>query len=107
MEISDAQQERFLKAYDVTKLLLEDFKIFPRTEQEEQQVFPAVRKAFDDDRVTRLGGALRVAKAVAPTRAHPAAPKTPPGNLVAVVVAGVVDRARDVAQAAVDRVRNH
>ncbi|MCY1022120.1 ATP-binding protein [Pyxidicoccus sp. MSG2] len=37
LEISDAQQERFLKAYDVTKLLLEDFKIFPRTAQEEQQ----------------------------------------------------------------------
>lgn len=34
LELSDAQQERFLKAYDVTKLLLEDFKIYPTTEDE-------------------------------------------------------------------------
>ena len=34
LDMSDAQQERFLKAYDVTKLLLEDFGIFPTNEQE-------------------------------------------------------------------------
>ncbi|NTX16497.1 DUF853 family protein [Myxococcus sp. CA051A] len=37
LDMSDAQQERFLKAYDVTKLLLEDFKIFPLSDQEKQQ----------------------------------------------------------------------
>jgi uncharacterized protein len=36
LDLSEAQQERFHKAYDVTKLLLEDFKIFPRNEQEYQ-----------------------------------------------------------------------
>ncbi|GEN09149.1 hypothetical protein SAMN05443572_105403 [Myxococcus fulvus] len=35
--LSDAQQERFLKAYDVTKQLLEDFKIFPQTDEEKRQ----------------------------------------------------------------------
>ncbi|WP_342374558.1 DUF853 family protein [Myxococcus stipitatus] len=34
LEMSDAQQERFLKAYDVTKMLLEDFNIFPTTPEE-------------------------------------------------------------------------
>jgi hemerythrin superfamily protein len=79
--------------------------VLAHAEQEEQQVFPAVRKALDDNRLTQLGGALRAAKAIVPTRPHPAAPNTPPGNLVAGLVAGVVDRARDVAQAAVSRIR--
>jgi len=38
LDMSDAQQERFLKAYDVAKLLLEDFGIFPRTEEDRQKV---------------------------------------------------------------------
>nr|WP_276375527.1 ATP-binding protein [Corallococcus exercitus] len=38
LSMSDAQKERFLRAYDVTKLLLEDFKIFPRSEAEKQQI---------------------------------------------------------------------
>lgn len=37
LEMSDAQQERFLRAYDVTKLLLGDFKIFPSNEAESRQ----------------------------------------------------------------------
>jgi DNA helicase HerA-like ATPase len=37
LEMSDAQQERFLRAYDVTKLLLGDFKIFPANEAESRQ----------------------------------------------------------------------
>ncbi len=38
LDMSDAQRERFHKAYDVTKLLLEDFDIFPRTPEERRQV---------------------------------------------------------------------
>ncbi|RUO87141.1 ATP-binding protein [Corallococcus sp. AB018] len=38
LSMSDAQHERFLRAFDVTKLLLEDFKLFPRNEAERQQV---------------------------------------------------------------------
>ncbi len=34
LDMTAAQQERFLKAYDVTKVLLEDFRIFPTTEAE-------------------------------------------------------------------------
>ncbi|RKH25482.1 ATP-binding protein [Corallococcus sp. CA031C] len=37
LDMSDAQQERFLKAYDVTKVLLEDFKIFPTTEDQRKE----------------------------------------------------------------------
>ncbi|WP_241758103.1 ATP-binding protein [Myxococcus landrumensis] len=45
LEMSDAQQERFLKAYDVTKMLLEDFNIFPTTPDEH-------RAALDVDELT-------------------------------------------------------
>ncbi len=38
LDLSDAQQERFLKAYDVAKLVLERLQIFPATTQEKQQV---------------------------------------------------------------------
>ncbi|MDC0713607.1 ATP-binding protein [Stigmatella sp. ncwal1] len=38
LDMTDAQQERFLKAYDVTKLLLEDFGIFPKTPEDRQRV---------------------------------------------------------------------
>lgn len=38
LDMSEAQKERFLKAYDVTKLLLEDFKIFPKTDDQRRQV---------------------------------------------------------------------
>jgi uncharacterized protein len=38
LNMSDAQKERFLRAYDITKLLLEDFEIFPRNAQERDQI---------------------------------------------------------------------
>ncbi|NBD14126.1 DUF853 family protein [Corallococcus sp. c25j21] len=37
LELSDAQHERFIKAYDVTKLLLQDFKIFPTDKNDPEQ----------------------------------------------------------------------
>ncbi len=45
LEMSDAQQERFLRAYDVTKLLLSDFRIFPASDAE-------AREALEVDELT-------------------------------------------------------
>lgn len=45
LEMSDAQQERFLRAYDVTKLLLNDFGIFPSNDAE-------AREALEVDELT-------------------------------------------------------
>jgi hypothetical protein len=42
-----------------------------------------------------LGEKIRRAKAMAPTRPHPAAPDTPPANKLLAPGAGLVDRARD------------
>lgn len=38
LDLSDAQQQRFLKAYDITKLALERVGVFPANAQEKQQV---------------------------------------------------------------------
>jgi hypothetical protein len=38
LDMSTAQLERFLKAYDVTKILLEDFRIFPTNDADRRKV---------------------------------------------------------------------
>jgi uncharacterized protein len=38
LALTDAQQERFFKAYDVTKLVLERLQVFPANAQEKQQL---------------------------------------------------------------------
>jgi hypothetical protein len=48
-------------------------------------------------RLNELGTAMNKAKKAAPTRPHPNAPSTPPGNVVAGTVAAVVDKVRDAA----------
>ncbi|MFY0580234.1 ATP-binding protein [Cystobacter fuscus] len=52
--MTEAQQERFHKAYDVTKLLLEDFKIFPRNEQEHQRMLDVDEHSTGYPRMTLL-----------------------------------------------------
>jgi hemerythrin superfamily protein len=63
-------------------------------EEEEQELFPDVRKALGRKELAELGEALEKAKKTAPTRPHHRAPETPPGNLVAGSAAGVVDKAK-------------
>ena len=38
LDLNDAQQERFLKAYDIVKLALERFKVFPSNDKEKQRL---------------------------------------------------------------------
>jgi len=64
-------------------------------EEEEGEMFPKLAQALSSDRLDEMGSAMEGAKRMAPTRPHPLAPSTPPGNIVAGPVAGVVDRARD------------
>ena len=63
-------------------------------EEEESELFPDVRKALGRKELGELGEALEKAKKAAPTRPHPKAPDTPPGNLVAGPAAGMADKAR-------------
>ncbi len=64
-------------------------------EEEEGDLFPKLRAAASPEELRDLAGRIESAKRTAPTRPHPGAPNTPPGNVVAGAVAGVVDRIRD------------
>ncbi|MGH9266096.1 MAG: hemerythrin domain-containing protein [Acidimicrobiales bacterium] len=68
-------------------------------EEEESEFFPQVRKALGRKELAEVGEALEKAKKTAPTRPHPRAPDTPPGNLVAGAAAGVVDKVTTKAKA--------
>lgn len=63
--------------------------------EEEEELFPRLRAALDEDELARLGDAVRLAKRTAPTHPHPSTPDTPPLNLVGDPVIGLVDRVRD------------
>ncbi len=62
--------------------------------KEETEVFPALERSAAD-RLDALGAAYRAAKSVAPTRPHPNAPNTPPGNVIVGIPAAIVDRVSD------------
>lgn len=63
--------------------------------REEAELLPQLREAVGEERMVELGRAYVDARDSAPTRAHPHAPNTPPGNVVAGAVAAPVDKVRD------------
>jgi hemerythrin superfamily protein len=67
--------------------------------EEEREVFPQVRKAFTPAELKAMAQALILAKRTAPTRPHPRAPDTPPGNLVAGTMSSVLDMGKDAIRA--------
>ncbi|MGI8751416.1 MAG: hemerythrin domain-containing protein [Acidimicrobiales bacterium] len=71
--------------------------------EEEQDLFPKIRAALSEEHLADLGEQLGAAKKIAPTRPHPRSPDTPPGNLFAGLIAGGVDKARDVLKAVTPR----
>ncbi|MCY1040879.1 hemerythrin domain-containing protein [Corallococcus sp. bb12-1] len=68
--------------------------------EEEQYLFPEVKKTFKPQELRQVGEALGLAKRAAPTHPHPAAPDTPPGNLLAGAVSAVMDMGRDALRTA-------
>lgn len=64
-------------------------------EEEEQDLFPEVRAALGRKRLAEIGETMQKLQKTAPTKPHPRAPDTPPGNLIVGAVAGVVDNARE------------
>ncbi len=65
-------------------------------DEEEAQVFPQLRKALGKKPLADLGTVMARARKAAPTRPHPRAPDSPPGNLVAGPAAGMVDKGLDL-----------
>lgn len=68
---------------------------------EETEEFPMVEQKASQDDLRKMGLALEAAKKVAPTRPHPSAPDTPPGNIMVGPFAAVMDRTRDAVRSAV------
>lgn len=64
-------------------------------DEEEHEFFPPVRGGLRRARLAEIGDQLKKAKRTVPTRPHPRQPDTPPANLMAGMVAGVVDHARE------------
>jgi iron-sulfur cluster repair protein YtfE (RIC family) len=77
----------------VAKLKLE---VSEHVRDEEGRLFPLLAAACTPDTLDKLGDKVRTAKKTAPTRPHPSAPDTPPGNKLLGPGAGLVDRARDL-----------
>lgn len=96
----DPTDERFTAKMTV---LIENVR--HHVEEEEDDLFPKVRKALGRKELGELGDAMERARRVAPTHPHPRSPDTPPGNIAVGAAAAVADRigdgVKDAAQGAV------
>jgi hemerythrin superfamily protein len=95
----DPTDERFTAKVTV---LIENVR--HHVEEEEDELFPQLRAAMKRKELEELAQALEQAKKVAPTHPHPRAPDTPPGNVIAGVAAGTVDRAQDTGKKTVRKI---
>jgi hemerythrin superfamily protein len=85
------------------RLLMENVR--EHVQEEEARLLPRLEAALEPSQRRELGEALALAKRAAPTRPHPAAPDTPPGNFVAGSVAALLDRSRDALRDGGDTLR--
>lgn len=90
LESMSAEDERFGAKVTV---LIENVRHHVR--EEEQDLFPMVRKQLGRDALNELGMLLAEAKRSAPTHPHPRSPDAPPQNLVVGAAAGIADRIGD------------
>ena len=98
LERMDPDDERFDAKMTV---LIENVRHHVR--EEEAELFPAVRQSLSRKRLADIGEQLDKARPGAVTHPHPRAPDTPPANLVVGVVAGAIDRVRDLGAKVVDQ----
>lgn len=80
-------------AFEATLQLVVDL-VTVHIAEEERILFPRLRSVCTAEDLAAIGKMVSAAKKLAPTRPHPGAPDTPPGNLTAPGL-GVVDRIRD------------
>jgi hemerythrin-like domain-containing protein len=74
--------------------------------EEEQELFPKVRKRLGRARLLDIGDELRAARSKVPSRPHPSSPDEPPANAIVGGAVAVIDRARTAGKKVVDRVRD-
>ncbi len=78
----------------LTAVLREDVR------DEEDELLPRLQAVTDRRTLRRLGVAWEVVRRISPTRAHPVVARRPPGNVLAALPLSVVDRLRDLLDAA-------
>ena len=98
LEAMTPDDERFAPKMAV---LIENVRHHVR--EEEAELFPAVRQSLGRKRLAEIGELLEKARPAATTRPHPRSPDTPPANVVVGLVAGAIDRFRDVGAKLVDQ----
>ena len=96
LEKMDPNSERFDAKVTV---LIENVR--HHIKEEEQEMFPNVRKGVTLASLRRLGEQMLDAKSTVPDRPHPHAPDEPPASSLAATGAKLVDGARDTASALV------
>jgi hemerythrin-like domain-containing protein len=75
--------------------------------EEERELLPALERTLEPEEQRELAAALANARLLSPTRPHPSAPDTPPGNLLVGPALGVVDRLRDAVREGAFGVRRY
>lgn len=64
-------------------------------EEEESELFPAIREAVSEEELDDLGRALDGARSMVPTRPHPSAPTSPLAKAATSPPVALIDRVRD------------
>ena len=82
------------------KLRVLSANVLEHMKEEEQVMFPALRKLLEPEELSALADLIRSARRVVPTHPHPLAPDTPPGNVIAGTISRVLDQGRDLWAAA-------
>jgi len=99
LEKMDPEDERFDAKLTV---LMESVR--HHVKEEEQEMFPKVRRAMKAADLKDLGRQMEAAREAAPTRPHPRAPDEPPGNILAGSAAAVMDAGKDVVRGVRDAI---
>jgi hemerythrin superfamily protein len=87
----DADDERY-----AAKMHVVQEAVNMHIEEEEGTLLPRLESLFDDEELKAMGDAVMAMKHVAPNHPHPAAPDTPPGNVLASMFAKLSDASKDV-----------